>query len=157
MSDKPLVPRVPSAAASVLSMTLANRRHELAKIGERLEQFGQECGLSSDETARVNLVLDELISNIIKYGYDDLRQHCILVTVARDGDVLTISIDDDGRPFNPIEAPAPDLDLSIDDRPIGGLGIFLVKSSVDTLDYRRERGHNIVTLTRRIGASPGSR
>lgn len=154
MSEPPLDPRSPSPADSVLSMVLVNQLHELATIGERVERFGQTQDLSGDETARINLVLDELVSNIIKYGYDDQQEHQILVKIAIDGDLLTISVDDDGKPFNPLEAPAPDLDLAIEERPIGGLGLFLVKSIVDTLEYRRERDHNILTLTKKIDPHP---
>jgi anti-sigma regulatory factor (Ser/Thr protein kinase) len=148
MSDAPPGPSAPSPLS--LSMVLINRRQELAHLGERVDQFGKECGLPKDETARVNLVLDEIVSNIIKYGYDDAQEHQILVSVALEGDLLTISIDDDGKPFNPLEIPPPDLELSIEERPIGGLGLFLVKSIVDTLQYRRERDHNILTLKKRI-------
>ena len=131
-------------------MVLRNDRHELAAIGERVEQFGAACGLSGDDTAAVNLLLDELVSNIIKYGYDDAGEHRIEVVVQVDGGVLTISIDDDGKPFNPLELPPPDLDLPIEDRPVGGLGVYIVRSLADTLDYRRERGHNLFTLTKKV-------
>ena len=140
----------PDAAASrhphVLSMVLLNDRRELAGIGERVERFAATCGLSGDDCAAVNLVLDELVSNIIKYGYDDDGEHRIAVVVEVDGGVLTVSVDDDGKPFNPIEIPPPDLERPIEERPIGGLGVYIVRSLADTLDYRREHGHNIVTL-----------
>ena len=153
MSEPPLDPGSASPAG-VLSMVLVNRLHELATIGERIERFGHARHLSEDETSRINLVLDELVSNIIKYAYDDQQEHQILVTIAIDGDLLTISVDDDGKPFNPLDAPAPDLDLSIEERPIGGLGLFLVRSIVDTIEYRRERDHNILTVTKTIAPHP---
>jgi len=135
-------------------MVLLNDRRELADIGERVDRFATACGLSSDEAALVNLALDELVTNVIKYGYDDADEHRIHVTVTVDGGLLTLLMDDDGKPFNPLEAPPPNLDLPIEERPIGGLGVFIVRSLADSLDYRREQGHNILTLTKKLQASP---
>jgi anti-sigma regulatory factor (Ser/Thr protein kinase) len=154
MSDAPFDPTAASPAARVLSMVVVNQRRELARIAARVDQFGKECGLAEDDTAHVNLVLDELVSNIIRYGYDDVQEHEIHVTVEIGGDLLTISIEDDGRPFNPIDAPPPNLELSIEERPIGGLGVFLVKSMADTLEYRRERDRNIVTVKKTVLPHP---
>jgi sigma-B regulation protein RsbU (phosphoserine phosphatase) len=131
-------------------MVVANDRRELARIGERVERFASECGLSVDHAASLNLVLDELVSNIIKYGYDDQLPHEIHVTVEIQGDLMTVSVEDDGKPFNPVEAPLPDLDRPIEERPIGGLGVLLIRSIADALEYRRERGRNIVTLKKRV-------
>lgn len=134
-------------------MVVANDRRELARIGERVERFAGECRLPADHAASLNLVLDELVSNVIKYGYDDQALHEIQVTIEIQGDLLTVSVEDDGKPFNPIEAPLPNLDLPIEERPIGGLGVLLIRSLVDVVDYRRERGRNIVTLKKRVNQS----
>ena len=153
MSDPPPLP--PNPPPGVLSIVVANERREIPRIGERLAEFGDACGLSADDIASVNLAIDELISNVINHAYDDTEKHHIQLTVSVEGDLLTLSIDDEGKAFNPIEAPMPDLDLPIEKRPIGGLGIFLVKSMADTLEYRRERGHNILTMTKKL--SPRAR
>ena len=130
-------------------MVLRNDRRELARMGEGVERFASECHLPPDDAAQINLVLDELVSNVIKYGYDDAREHQIDVTVTVDADVITIAIEDDGKPFNPLQAPAPNLDLSVEERPIGGLGVFLVRSIADAIDHRRDRDRNIVTVTKK--------
>jgi anti-sigma regulatory factor (Ser/Thr protein kinase) len=150
MSDPPPHPTTPSPAVRVLSLVVSNERREIPRIGERLAEFGDACGLLPDDVASVNLAIDELVSNVINYAYDDADVHQIQLTVTVEGDVLTLTIGDEGRAFNPIEAPMPDLDQPIEKRPIGGLGIFLVKSVADTLAYRREGGHNILTLTKRV-------
>ena len=147
MSDA--VNRARPPGSHVLSMALRNDRRELARIGESVERFGSDCHLSPDDIAQINLVLDELVSNVIKYGYDDAREHQIDVTVTVEGDVIAISVEDDGKPFNLLEAPEPDLELSIEERPIGGLGVFLVRSIVDAVDYRRDGNRNIVTLKKK--------
>jgi len=112
--------------------------------------------LAPDDVASVNLAIDELVSNVINYAFDDGKVHQIQLTVTVEGDLLTLSIDDEGKAFNPLEVPMPDLDQPIEQRPVGGLGIFLVKSIADTLAYRREDGHNILTLTRTLSPRPTS-
>jgi serine/threonine-protein kinase RsbW len=150
MSDRPLEAASSSRPPRVLSLTLSNERRELARLGERVEQFGIESGLPPDDTAAVNLALDELVTNVIKYAYDDDREHGIHVTVTLRADLVTITVEDEGKPFNPLEAPSPNLDLPIEDWPIGGLGVHIVKSIADTLDYRRERGRNVVRVEKRL-------
>ena len=149
MSDPPPYRPTPPLPR-VLSIVVVNERREIPRIGERLAEFGDTCGLSPDDVASVNLAIDELLSNVINHAYDDAETHHIQLTVSVAGDLLTLSIDDEGKAFNPIEAPMPDLDLPIEKRPVGGLGIFLVKSMADTLEYRREHGHNILTLTKKL-------
>jgi anti-sigma regulatory factor (Ser/Thr protein kinase) len=154
MSDAPLDSGGPPPASNVLSMVLVNRLEELATIGERIERFGRESGLAEDDTWHLNLVLDELVSNVIKYAHDDGLEHQILVTVVVDRGLLTVSIEDEGKPFNPLEAPPPNLDLPIEKRPLGKLGLFLVRSIMDTLEYRRERDRNVLTVQKRISSAP---
>jgi anti-sigma regulatory factor (Ser/Thr protein kinase) len=154
MSDPP--PHRPIPPPRVLSIVVVNERREIPRIGERFEQFGSACGLEPDDVASVNLAIDELVSNVINHAFDDTDRHEIQLTVSVDGDLLTLSIDDEGKAFNPLEAPLPDLDLPIEKRPVGGLGIFLVKSIADTLAYRRENGHNIVTLTKKLSTNAPS-
>ena len=138
------------------SLVLRNERREVPRLAEEVEKFGLECGLSTDDTSHVNLALDELVINVIKYAYDDRQDHLIHVTLLMDGDELTIVVEDDGRAFNPLAAPPPNLDAPIEQRPIGGLGIFLVKSIADSLDYRREGGRNILTLRKRVARGAGA-
>jgi anti-sigma regulatory factor (Ser/Thr protein kinase) len=137
-------------SSGVLSLVVANERREIARLMERVEQQCHEWGLSEDDTVNLNLILDEIVSNVIRHGYDDEAAHEINVVVGLAGDVARIRIEDDGKPFNPLEAPPPDLDLPIEQRPIGGLGIFIARSLADSIDYRRERGRNVLTLTKKV-------
>ena len=98
----------------------------------------------------MNLALDEIISNVIEHGYEDTLEHEIPITVRFEGDLLTIEIEDDGRPFNPVAEPLPDVDLPLEERPIGGLGILILRSMADGHEYRRERGRNILRIEKRI-------
>jgi anti-sigma regulatory factor (Ser/Thr protein kinase) len=142
---------------AVLSVVLKNQRSEVRRLGSLLEHFADANGLSDDDRFAINLVLDEVVINIIKYAYGDDREHGIEVALHLDGETLTIDVRDDGRPFDPLALPPPDLDLPIEKRPIGGLGVFLVRSTMETVRYRRDGDRNVLTMTRTMGqpAPPG--
>lgn len=136
---------------SSVTTVLVNERPEIQRLGEIAERFGADNGLSDDDVMSINLVLDELVTNIMDYGYDDAGRHEIRVTMAMEHGTLTIEIEDDARAFDPLAAPPPDLDLPLEERPIGGLGIHIVRSVMNTVEYQRREGHNILTMRKTIG------
>ena len=122
---------------------------ELERISAAVEDIGQRENWSAQFVFRVNLVLEELGLNIMNYGHEE-GLHEFDITLTSDEDVLTIEITDDGRPFDPLsDAPEPDLDASVDDRRVGGLGLHLVRTMVDEMSYRREQDKNHLTLVTR--------
>ena len=98
-----------------------------------------------------NLAIEELATNVIKYGYDNASEHFIEVTLSVSGGDLVLSIADDGRPFNPLEAPDPEVNAALEERPIGGLGIYLVRKMADRMEYVREASKNRITLRKAFG------
>ena len=138
-----------------LSVVVVNQRSEIGRLSEAVDRFGEEHHLSADDIAAVNLALDEIVINIIAHGYDDQREHQIHVSLALEGEILTIQVEDDGKPFDPLEAPPPNLDLPIEDRPIGGLGIYIVRSTVNEIEHRREGGRNILTMQKTMAGRAG--
>ena len=136
-----------------LSIALRNERQELVRLAELVERFCAEQQLADDVVMNVNLVLDEIVSNVIKYGQASDGENAIGVSLVLDAGVLTIDIADDGIPFNPIDAKPPDLDLPITERPVGGLGIHIVRALTETIDYRRDRDRNRLTMTMRVATS----
>jgi len=141
---------------SRLSIVLSNDRREIPRLADVAQRFGEANGLSLEDTMDVRLVLDELVINVIRHGYDvgDVLAHEIHVRLELDGnDCLTVEVDDDARPYDPRTAPAPEFDLPVEERRIGGLGVHIVKTIMDTFDYRRERGRNVVTLTKQLRRS----
>jgi len=132
-----------------MSVTLVNDRSEVERLSRLVDAFGVAEGLQPDAIFSVNLALDAVVTNIIRYAHDDGRQHPIVVRLTLVPGVLTVEVEDDGRAFNPLEAPAPDLHASIEDRPIGGLGIHLVRSVMTSVEYRREDGRNLLTMKKR--------
>ncbi len=138
------------SVAQVVSISLLNHRREVERLAGLVEQFGEAHHLATDDINGINLLLDEIVINIISHGYDDEREHQILVTLALENGVLAIRVEDDGRPFNPLDVPGPNLDLPIEERPIGGLGVYIARSIADQMDYRRDAGRNVLTMRKRM-------
>ena len=131
-----------------LSLKVEPRAEELENVNAAVADFAAAEKWPPDFVFRVHLVLEELSLNIMKHGKDE-NLHEIKITMTSEADVLTIEIVDDGQPFNPLkDAPQPDLEATIKDRPVGGLGIHLVRTMMDELHYRREQGRNHLTLVK---------
>ncbi|MGE5516050.1 MAG: SpoIIE family protein phosphatase [Bacteroidota bacterium] len=146
----PPMPSAPSEEAvpqASLDVTIGNDLDELSRLAALVDEFVEKNGLPERIAFNLNLCLDELITNIVSYGYDDDGHHDIHIRIAHDNGELTCRIIDDAKEYDPfVEAPEPDLDLEVDDRPIGGLGVFLVKEFMDRTDYRRDGDRNVITL-----------
>ena len=134
--------------ADRLDIVLVNQIAEIDRLSGLLDRFVADHDVSSDAAYCVCLSLDEIVSNVIRHGYDHDR-HEILVHLALDDGQMTVVVEDEGRAFNPLEVPTPDFDRTIEERGIGGLGIHIVRHMVDHLDYRREGNRNILTLMKR--------
>lgn len=98
----------------------------------------------------VLLAIEELVTNCIQYGYDDAHEHTVLIVLSMNDSNLTMNVVDDGHPFDPLTLPPPDSSLDIGDRPIGGLGIYLLRQMADHIEYERRDGTNRLTLTKRM-------
>ncbi len=135
--------------SATLALKLTSGRDELAAITDAVEDLGRRERWPDALLFRVNLALEELGLNIMDYGYDG--GPCdIDIVLTSDDDAVTIEIIDGGPPFDPLhDAPTPDLDAAIEDRRIGGLGVYLVRTLMDDLRYRREEGKNHLTLVTR--------
>jgi sigma-B regulation protein RsbU (phosphoserine phosphatase) len=132
-----------------VEIKLHNKLWELDRFNQTLTEFGRQHGLSDKVMHDLNLALEEILTNIITYGYTDSREHEIGVRLnVRPGEVKA-AVEDDGRPFNPLEAPEPDTTKSVEERTIGGLGIHLVRKLTDGLDYKRQADRNILTIRKK--------
>jgi anti-sigma regulatory factor (Ser/Thr protein kinase) len=132
-----------------LVMTIANRLSEVARLATAIETFGAAHGLHDDVVFAFNLALDEVLTNTISYGYDGVGERDIRVRLGVRAGVVQAQVEDDGRPFNPLNVPPPDLDAPLEDRPIGGLGLHIVRSLMDDVEYRHDGARNILTLRKR--------
>ncbi len=124
---------------------------DLARMAEHFEEFTRACRVPGIQTQRMTLAVDELVTNIIKYGIEAGKPAEIQVSATLAGDSIRIEIEHRGVPFDPFrEAPAPDTSLPLEQRPIGGLGVFLAQSLMTTAEYRRLGDRNCITLTRSL-------
>lgn len=131
-------------------LRINNQIDELAKLEVFLNELAEEWRLSEPLVYSLNLVLEEALTNINDYGFDDDSKHTIEMYFKKTGDELSISIIDDGHEFDPTLIADPDITLSAEDRSIGGLGIFLIKKIMDKVEYQRKENRNYLTLTKNI-------
>ncbi|MDE0391945.1 MAG: ATP-binding protein [Rhodospirillales bacterium] len=133
--------------AANLTLNMEAQLTEIERIHAAVKILSQAEGWPPELLFQIELVLEEIGTNIIKYGQDGDRETDINITLTSDSTSLRLEIVDSGKPFDPFaEAPPPDLDSPIPDRPIGGLGVHLVQELMDESYYRREDGMNKVTL-----------
>ena len=132
-----------------LSLRMAATREELPRIQAALEAFARDEGWPSRREFQIKLVIEEVVMNILSHGYEEGGEHDILIELASDAEKIGIEIVDDGRPYDPLtEAPAPDTEAPLADRPVGGLGVYLVCALMDEASYRREDNRNRLALTK---------
>ena len=132
------------------SLRFASDLRELERIQSVIKELEKEADWPPDLVYQVNLVLEELVVNVINYGHRGDPNHEIAIDLNWEADKLTIEIVDDAPAFNPLkDNPEPDLTSKLENRPIGGLGIYLVHHLMDEIQYRREQGRNHLTLIKR--------
>jgi anti-sigma regulatory factor (Ser/Thr protein kinase) len=129
---------------------MINSITELPVLARKTEELAQEWELPVSLTMNISLVLEEAFSNIIYYAFNDDGVHKIRITISLRNDKLTVRIKDDGIPFDPTAQRQPDITLPAVERPVGGLGIFLISKIMDTVYYSREKNLNVLTLTKQI-------
>ncbi len=129
-------------------VNIKNKLKEITTVITKFETFGTVNNLSIPIIQKFNIVFDELLSNIISYGYNDSNEHIIEMGIELKSERLIITITDDGIPFNPFQKDPPDTMLSVDERSIGGLGIHIVKNLMDEYGYKRNADKNIITLVK---------
>lgn len=124
---------------------------ELSLVNQFLEEAGEELGLNSSSVMSLTLVMEEAVSNVIFYAYhNESEVQTIEISLLFEKGVLTITLADTGPAFDPTAKKDPDITLSTEDRPIGGLGIFLIKKMMDKVSYRREGGRNVFIMRKKI-------
>jgi sigma-B regulation protein RsbU (phosphoserine phosphatase) len=132
--------------SDALEITLHNRLSEVARLHQTLTDFGRHHGLATRVLHDLALALEEVVSNVIRHGYPDDGDHEIIVRLRVEPATVTAEVEDDGQPFNPLEAPEPDTTSPLAERKVGGLGIHLVRRLMDGVEYRRPSERNLLTL-----------
>jgi len=138
------------------SFELKNELSELKVLYQHLTAFGQDIGLSEISISELNICLDELFTNTVLYGFKDDRKHKIKFTMQADDNVLMVSLEDHGVPFNPLDKKTVDFPTDIMSAKIGGLGIHITKELMHNISYERKRGKNKLTIKKIIQANGAS-
>ena len=133
-----------------ISIRIKNQRSELDSVKKLLDDFYSYHQLPKKPAYAVDLSIEELLVNIISYAFEDEKTHFIHIQVSLSGEALAVRIDDDGKPFNPLEAAEPDVSSPLEKRQVGGLGLHLVKKLMDSIHYQYEAGRNCLTIKKNI-------
>ena len=139
-----------SASRATLALQVPGTIDAIQPATVQAEAWLVEQQVSFEAMYLVSLAIEELVTNCIKYGYQDSNNHTIDFLLSVSDGTLRLDVIDDGNPFNPLEAPRPDLSLPPEKRPIGGLGLHLLRELADEMNYERKDGTNRLRLTKRM-------
>lgn len=131
------------------SRLFRNDDAELRPISQWFRHFARASGLSESRILDFELCVNELFTNIVHYAYADWGRHRIQVSLEHLGEEFRVTIEDDGRPFNPLEKVPPEAPTSLESARVGGWGIPIVRALADELSYERRDGRNLVAIVSR--------
>ena len=129
---------------------LKNQVGELARVNQFIEEIGEELGLDMELQMNLNLVMEEMVSNVIFYAYPEGKTADIELVAESDGKELTFVLSDRGKEFDPTLKEDANPDINPIDRDLGGMGIFIVKNIMNQVTYQRLEGKNLLTMTKTI-------
>lgn len=128
--------------ADTTRLDLAAHHSETRRLAVWVAEMTATHGLSSDVAFRLDVCLVEAVANVITYAFDEPQGHNLAIQIERRGECLAVAIEDDGRPFDPLQVEAPDIPERLEDAPIGGFGIHLIRTMADEVRYERQDGRN---------------
>ena len=132
----------------IKEIRIKNQVSELEKVALFIEEIGEELGLGMELQMNLNLVMEEMVSNVIFYAYPEGTEADIELMAKSDGKELTFVISDQGREFDPTAKEDTDLNVNPAERELGGMGIFIVKNIMNEVTYQRLEGRNLLTMTK---------
>ena len=132
------------------SADFVSDRAELEKLEGFTADFALKAGLSDKDLFALQIVVEELVTNVIDYGEVPVGEHAATVDLTAKDGLLTIVIRDRGKEYNPLLREDPDVTLPAEERPIGGLGVHFCKKLTDTQDYERRDGCNVLTIRKKV-------
>lgn len=127
---------------------IKNKISELEKVAQFVEEIGEELGLNMELQMNLNLVMEEMVTNVIFYAYPQDEEADIELLAKSDGKELTFVLSDQGKEFDPTAKEDADLDVNPAERELGGMGIFIVKNIMNKVTYQRLEGKNLLTMTK---------
>ena len=137
-------------------LVLPNDIETIPQLNEFIDSVAEEVGLEMSLTMSLNLALEEAVVNVMEYAYPEGQKGNVEIEVTADQQWMTFVIMDTGIAFDPTTKEDADTTLSAEERPIGGLGIFLVRQLMDVIDYKRKDNKNVLTLRKKLGEENAS-
>lgn len=135
---------------ALFKVKLKNEISELEQMNTFVDEIGETLNLPTEEVFQIRLAMEEAVANVILYAYPKGESNIVELEAQSDGEMLSIQIIDYGMEFDPTKAEEADTSLSSEDRPIGGLGIFLIRQVMDSVEYQRIDGRNVLLITKKI-------
>jgi serine/threonine-protein kinase RsbW len=132
------------------SILLRNHMSEVDRLATAIIEFGEVNRLSTEVVFDIKLAAEELVVNVINYAYEDTEDHDISIDMDFGSDILVVTIKDDGKSFNPLDFHSANIEKPFGERDEGGMGIYLVRSLMDELSYKREQGRNILLMKKHV-------
>lgn len=133
------------------TLTLRSHLAELARVMALVDDYCAQTHAAAADISALHLAIEEIVTNVITYGYADGPWHSFTLTLETlEGNRIRAVVTDDARAFNPLAHPDVDTTLALDDRPIGGLGVHLVRQLMDMCLYEYRDGHNVFTMERQL-------
>ncbi len=148
--SKPADPTASPMNTHEESLTIANNLDEVIRLTRFAAGFAERRGMSANDTVDLEVIVEEIATNVMKYGGIPPRAEACTLVLRITGETLEIRFSDHGGTFNPLQLPEVDTTKPIEERPIGGLGIHFVKKLTDTQHYEYKDGENILTLTKEL-------
>jgi Anti-sigma regulatory factor (Ser/Thr protein kinase) len=133
-----------------LRMSVGAHPGGVGEVNAAFAGFAEAHALPSAVRRSINVAIDDLLANVISHGQSGRDPCSVTVEVRLDHERVIVTLTDDGPPFDPLGQDAPDTTLSVEERPIGGLGIHLVGQLMDEVSYERREGHNVVVLVKEL-------
>jgi anti-sigma regulatory factor (Ser/Thr protein kinase) len=131
-------------------LILQNEVEQLSKLSDFIDSIAEELSIDSSMAMSLNLAIEEAVTNVVMYAYPEGEVGNVVIIANFTEGMLIFTISDNGIPFDPTSKTDADVTLNVEERPIGGLGIFLVKNLMDFVGYERKNGYNILTLKKKI-------
>lgn len=131
-------------------LLIHNDIKKIPQLADFVEAIAEEMKFDHSLSLSLNLALEEAVTNVIMYAYPEGTDGLVDIEAVIRDHSLSLIVSDSGQPFDPTAEPNADISLGVEDRPIGGLGIYLVRSIMDSVSYERAGGKNILTMTKNI-------
>ncbi|MEW9617647.1 ATP-binding protein [Shinella sp. S4-D37] len=132
------------------AFSIGNTHGDIQMAAQKVRRFLEMHGAGEADVTGIDVALDEILTNVVNYGFEDGEAHEIVLALSIASGLLTIEVQDDGRPFDPLGIPAPDIEADLESRQIGGLGMHFVRTLLDRVTYSRRNGWNVLKLEKHL-------